>query len=136
MKSYDLPITVSYNLGLVDYGAGDTVQLVAPPPGVTSARLEFVHLDCNETFNDDTTEGGVQVGDGTTADKFMDARVGTLAIDTAASFNDYKEAGKFIDLARDGNAGAALSFLTVTLLAPTGGTPAGIANTTLVVSWY
>jgi len=136
MKTYDNPITVSHNLGVVDYGAGNSVQLIPVPPNVSRARLEFVLLDVDETFNTDTTDGRFQVGDGTTADKFMDADIGAAAVDTAVSFACGKDAGKEIDLDRDGDGGAALTFLTVTMVAPTGGTPAGIANTTLVVSWY
>ena len=136
MKSYDHPITVSHNLGIVDYGAGSSVQLIPVPPGMSSARIEFALLDVDETFTDDTTEGAVQIGDGTDADKFFAASTGVSAIDTAVSLDGVTEAGKFIDLARDGNGGAALTFLTVTMVAPTGGTPAGIATTTIVVSWY
>lgn len=136
MKSYDNPLTISHNLGVVDYGAGNSVQLIPAPPGCTGARIECVLLDVDETFNTDTTEGAVQVGDGTDADKFFAASVGAAAADTAVSFAGATEAYPTIDMARDGNAGAAMTFLTVTLVAPTGGTPAGIANTTLVIHWF
>lgn len=136
MKFYDNALLISHNLGVVDYGAGDSVQLIPAPPGCTRARIEGVLLDCDETFNTDTTEGGVQIGDGTDPDKFFTCSVGALAVNTAASFAGATSGYPTVDMDRDGNAGAAMTFLTVTMVAPTGGTPAGIANTTVVIHWF
>jgi hypothetical protein len=141
MKSYDQPITMSYNFGSHDFGAGAGAHAIRKPLGAKSARIEEIHLGpISEAFTATTTPGYVRIGTAGDADKFAQLDCGVAAISDGYGIDNDPdavfEAGKYIDLARAGDAGVALNQLEVTFVAPTGGTPAGIGFVTVVVSWF
>jgi len=140
MKSYDNPLTVSYGFGLVDYGAGDSAFAIQRPKGATMARIDEIHVSVTETFNGVTTNAFTQVGTAGDPNKFADMDMAAAAATDGYGTNDdpdaILEAGQFIDLDRDGDAGASLDQLEVAFIAPTGGVPAGIGYPTIVVSWW
>jgi hypothetical protein len=145
MKSYDAqgPLTISYAVGdgIVDIADGVVLALaIQRPANVSSCRVEEVHVQVTETFNAVTTSAFVRIGTAADADKFAELDLGVAAATNGYGTNDdadaIKAAGKFIDLDRDGDAGAALTQLEVTTLANTGGTPAGQGTITVVLSWF
>jgi hypothetical protein len=140
MKTYDNPLTISYSLGSHDFGAGAGAHAIQRPKGVSRARIEEIHVAVSETFNQVTTPAYVRIGTAADADKFAELNMAAAAITDGYGTNDdqdaVKAAGLAIDLDRGGDAGAALDQLEVTFVAPTGGTPAGIGEVTVVISWY
>lgn len=140
MASYDQPILMSYPLGDHDYGAGGDALAIQPPAGVSFGRIIDIHGAVKETFTAVTTAAFVRIGTAGDPDKFAELNFGTAADTDGFSTRDdpdaIKDAGKFIDLARDGDSGAALDQLEVALVAPTGGTPAGIASTVVMIGWW
>lgn len=139
--SYDNALAISYNFGSHDFGAGAGAHAIQRPYGKKFARIEEIHLGpITETFNAVTTPGFVRVGTASDADKFAELNCGTAAATDGYGTNDdpdaIKAAGKAIDLDRAGDSGASMDQLEVTFVAPTGGTPAGIAVVTVVISWY
>jgi hypothetical protein len=141
MSGYDNPLTISYNFGSHDFGAGAGAHAVQRPYGTTMCRIEEIHVGpITETFTADTTAAFVRVGTASDPDKFAELAMATAAATDGYGTNDdndaIKAAGKFIDLNRDGDSGASLDQLEVTFVAPTGGTPAGIGVPTVVLAWY
>lgn len=138
--TYDRPFTVPYCFGVIDFGAGNVASAIPKPYGMTFARIEEISVSVSETFNQVTTPGYVRVGTASDADKFAEMNMGAAAITDGYSTKDdtdaIKAAGLNINLASDGDSGAALAQLEVTFVAPTGGTPAGIGIPTIVVSWW
>ncbi len=110
------------------------------PPNVSSCRVEEIHVQVTETFTADTLPAHILIGTASDADKFADLSMGLAAATDGYGTNDdtdaIKTAGQFIDLDRDGDAGAALDQLEVTTVANTGGTPAGMGTIVVVLSWF
>jgi hypothetical protein len=145
MKSYDTqgPLTISYAVGdgLVDIADGSVLALaIQRPLGVSSCRVDEIHVQVTETFTAVTLAAHILIGTASDADKFADLSMGVAAATDGYGTNDYaaaiKTAGKFIDLNRDGDSSASLDQLEVTTVANTGGTPAGIGTITVTLSWF
>jgi hypothetical protein len=138
-RSYDNPLTLSYSLGLHDYGAGGEATAIPVPGWATRCRIESISLLATETFTATTTEAFVRIGTAADADKFAELGASTLA-DTNGLAKEYSD---FVDNGYGGpgvvdcsSSGENISQLEVVLVAPTGGTPAGIAYTDIAVSWW
>ena len=140
MKSYDDPLTISYSFGLHDFAAGNLAVAIQRPKGVSSCRVDELHVAVTEVFNGVTTNAFLRIGTASDADKFAELDMGAAAATDGWGTNDdpdaVKAAGLFIDLDRDGDSSAALDQLEVTSLQNTGGTPTGIGWVTIVLSWY
>lgn len=143
MKTYDDALTISYPVGdgIVDIADGSVLALaIQRPANVSSCRVVEIHVQVTETFTDDTLEAHILIGTAADPDKFADLNMGTAAATDGWGTNDdpdaVKDAGKFIDLDRDGDAGAALDQLEVTTVANTGGTPAGMGTIVIVLKWF
>ena len=138
--SYDKPLRISHAFGHIDYGNGNVTTAIRKPRGARFARIVEICLACVETFTQTTTAAHVLIGTASDDDKFADLNIGALANTDAMSTNDdtdaIKAAGYEIDMNTDGDSGAAISQLEVIFQAPTGGTPAGMAYTTIVIDWY
>lgn len=143
-KHYDGGLTISYNMGIHDFGAGGDALAIQRPygsdGGYTFARIEEIHVAVTETFTADTTAGFVRIGTASDADKFAELGMGLAADTDGWGTNDdtdaIKAAGQSIDLDRDGDSGASLDQLEVAFVAPTGGTPAGQGYVTIVITWW
>jgi len=149
--TYDNPARISYNEVSIDFGAGTTTFPIRVPRGVTRGRIEEILIhDITEDFTDDTTEGGVQIGDGTDADKYCDMRIPDAA-DVGANFNLADALAIDADTLKNqlgdndlagpgvfdvGASGDDIAEIVATYLAPTGGTPGGIAAVTIVIAWW
>jgi hypothetical protein len=133
MRSYDQPDQFSYNLGSVNFTA-DGPFTIPVPPDCSGMRIRgYAISTATVAFTADTTPAALQFGDGTTADKFgqLDAAV-IAAGDSLHVVNDGD--GASADYASA--AGGRLDQVTVTVVAPTGGTPGGTGNVTVFMDWY
>jgi hypothetical protein len=141
MSGYDAPKQQSYNFGSHDFGAGAGAHAIQRPVGMVSGRVAEIHVGpITEVFNAVTTPGYVRIGTAADADKFAELNMGAAAVSDGYGTNDdpdaVKDAGKFIDLNRDGDSGACLDQLEVTFVAPTGGTPTGIGVVAVMMEWW
>lgn len=136
MNGYDNLTPVCYQFAAVDFGAGDSTKKLKIPRGAQMARVLDILLTASETFTQTTTPGIVQVGDGTTADKFAAMTIGALASGSTLGAGDV-DGGlyKAVYLAYDYNSGDGLHDLILTCVGPTGGTPAGIADVIVIVGY-
>lgn len=135
--SYDNPQRQTYDLGLIDFGTGsDIVQTIEVPTGPGSQGragrvVDVIISAVAEDFAGSTSDGGVQVGDGTDPDKYYDTG---LVLDETVDVADLA----VLSLADDGSKvdiELARSTVTVTLVA-TQGTPTGQAEVHVVIEWY
>lgn len=128
-RAYDNPVIAVYTFEGHDFGAGDATKRIKAPKGMR-ARVEDIQADASETFTNVTTEAKVQVGVTGELDKLADYGLGTLAAGAAdaASYQDG-------DLKPDALETEDETVL-ITLKAPTGGTPAGIADVHVVMAWH
>lgn len=135
MKSYDNPQTRTYGLGSVDATA-DGPFAIAVPPWAKSARIEGVAFNTvSVAFTADTTGAGVTIGTAADPNLYGDFVFGVIAVTDAAEVGPVA-LGDYVDLARGGDAGVALTQFEVDLVAPTGGTPGGTADLDITISWY
>lgn len=134
--SYDNPLVRTYDLGLIDFGATDVVHTIPVPYGAsTSSRRSGRVVDVlisavAEDFAGSTSDAGVQVGDGTDADKYYDTG---LVLDETVDVAD----NAVLALPDDGakvDIEAGRTTVTVTAVAAVG-TPTGQANVAVVIEW-
>ena len=132
--SYENALAATYSLGQHDFGAGAATYKVKPPPGFSSGRVRDIHVLVSETFTQTTTPAYIRVGDGTDDDKYAELNMGAAASGDSYNADDVagslKNKGIF-NLSSDG-----ITELTVKFVAPTGGTPAGIGEVSLLVEWF
>lgn len=129
--SYDLPTRVSYSFGSHDFGAGAGAYAIKPPPGKKLGNVVDIHLAPSETFTQVTTPGYVRLGTSGEAAKYAELNCGAAAATNAYNLSDAGSVNARIDLVAD-----SISQVEVVFVAPTGGTPAGIALVTVVVDWF
>lgn len=125
--SYSNPNRMCYSFGAVDFGAGGEVVSIQGPSG-KAGRLIDVMLSATETFTDDTTTGKVRIG--TAADPDAYAELDCLTTADTDSISATGQSGAIIDADIPAD-----TQVEVTMVAPTGGTPAGIGYVTVVIDW-
>ncbi len=117
----------------VDFGAGDSQYQLQTPVGRRAKPIEVSVYDVTETFTDDTTEASVEIGDGSDQDEFAYTDdFSTLAADNADTFTSYD--GSLV--VGDTEIIEGDDEVTVTCVAPTGGTPAGIAKVSVAFMYF
>jgi hypothetical protein len=130
--SYDLPTRVSYSFPVHDFGAGAGAHAIKPPKGKKQGNVVDIQLfNITETFTQTTTPGYVRLGTAGDADKYAELNCGAAAATDAYNLSDAGVVNSRIDLTEDN-----ISQVEVTFVAPTGGTPAGIAAVCVVVDWF
>jgi hypothetical protein len=136
--SYDNPQRVQYDFGVIDFGTGsDITKTIEVPtrPGQTQGRAgrvaDVILGAVTEDFAGSTLDAGVQVGDGSDADKYYDTgRVLDETVDVADN--------ALLHLADDGakvDIELGRSTITVTFQSATG-TPTGQAEVSVIVDWF
>jgi hypothetical protein len=154
MSSYDKPLRRLYLFTQVDLTAGDTRRIRLPTAAgmnsgspVRFVRITDLYMNVSHTAATVvTTAGIVQVGDGTTAGKFAAQKIGVDAGSTVAKGTTYgiqdvdgrvSNYKNRIDLLNDGaTAGTLQTFLDVTFVAPTGGSPGGAGDVVLELEMW
>ena len=129
--SYDNPLVVSYNMGTIS--TSNLTRAIKPPLGYKTGRVVDIHADVTTTFNQVTTPGLVEVGTAADPDKYASLNMGAAAAGSGYNFQDFDGiSGKDdINFHVDG-----VTSLQYKYTAMTGGTPAGVANVTVVVAWF
>lgn len=132
-SNYDNLKVVTYTFPAQSFAANATAKLKVPK-GATMARVLDVLMECTTTFTQVTTPAQVEVGDGTVANQFFALTVGALAAGNTLGASD-QTAEAFQNVYDSGAYNAPLHDLTATFVAPTGGTPAGVATVQIVVGY-
>ncbi len=128
MGFYDEGLVISYNYPAQDFGAGNATRDLIGPAG-KRGRIRAVSLIATEAFNSVTTEAFVRVGTAADDDAYLNYAVGDLAAGSGATPTDESGLTVLGDLPADTEA-------RISFIAPTGGTPTGIADTVVVIEWY
>jgi hypothetical protein len=131
--SYDNPYRKdSYRFPSIDFGTGSDIAKTIEVPGGRRGRVTNVRIeDVTEDFAGSTSDAGVQVGDGTDADKYYDTGlVLDETVDVAdLAYLDLDDDGSKVDIEAD------RSTITVTFVSAVG-TPTGIASVVVDVEWF
>lgn len=125
---YDNPLTITYSLGLHDFGSGGDALGIKPPAGFTRGKIRDIGVMVTETFNAVTTPGYVRVGTATDPDAYAELNMGAAADTNYWNVLDDPDA-IIADI-------PSATQLEVALVAPTGGTPAGIGYVNIVIDWF
>lgn len=121
--------SVTYTFPLIDLDSGDVTRDIQGPAGLRGLVKEVNLYDVSELFTDDTTEArldvGIQGGDDNAY--AISGDVGTLAADAGLSLALTAGVVGTIPAGED---------ILLTFVAPTGGTPEGIATWSVTISWF
>ncbi len=130
-RSYDNPYVQRLFMGDLDHGAGAAADSVPVPAGCKYGRVANVELSqVSEAFTDVTTGAVVRLGTSGDADAYFEGEFGAVAATDSADVADMTvTVDNLIDA-------TSLTQVEVTYAAPTGGVPAGIANTHLTIHWW
>lgn len=127
--SYDNPSTVTFSFGVHDFGAGAGAKSFKLPKGKRGRLIDVGVTNISEAFTNTTTAGFVSIGTADDADKYALLNCGTTGIGDTVNTVDDADAIIDKDLPAD-------TQIEVALVAPTGGTPAGIGEAYAVVEVY
>lgn len=120
--------SVTYYFSGVDFGAGDSTQSINTPAALRGKIKNVTLYNVTETFTDDTTQARIDIGDGVDADEFaLTADFGTLAANAS-----------LVPAITDGDTPIIPvgDIVTITFVAPTGGTPAGISDVAITIDYF
>jgi len=131
--SYDNPYRVQeYRFPSIDFGTGSDIAKTIEVPDGRRGKVRNIRLeDVTEDFAGSTSDAGVQVGDGSDADKYYDTG---LVLDETVDIADLA----YLDLDDDGakvDIEGGRSTVTVTFVAAVG-SPTGIASIVVEIEWY
>jgi hypothetical protein len=145
VSMYNTPERIAYSFNAVNIGGGNSTRYIKGPAGKVGRVVEILAA-VTTSFVGTTAAGRIQLGDGVTATKYADLALGAAGAGSAAG-----TVIRATDVSKVG-AGAAIkgqdpnvlpftylpadTVVTITNLAPTGGSPAGIADETIVVEWF
>lgn len=129
-----LPYVTSYNLGTVDYGAGDTVFEMQAPASRRGKVIAVNVFQVTEVFSTTTLEASVEIGTAADPDGYCYTDdFGALAVANADVFTSYDGS---LTVGALGEILPPDTEFQVTTVAPTGGTPTGIAMTSVDVLYF
>ena len=111
-----------------DFGAATEALVIRGPSGKRGSIKE-IEVEAIETFTNTTTEGFVRLGSGAAGYEYVNMGLGTLADGAQSRLTDVAA-----DLVLD--ALPADTTVHLTLVAPTGGTPAGKAHVHVMIEWF
>jgi hypothetical protein len=112
-----------------DLGAANVTEVIRGPAGKIGIVRSVSVFNVTEAYNSVTTASRVEFGNGSDADYYAET----------ADFSDIAIAGAESPAISAGVGGNALpgdTDITVTMYAPTGGTPTGISDVQFVITWY
>ena len=111
-----------------DFGAGGEAMTFRGPKG-KQGTINEISVDAFETFTAVTTEAFVRLGSATSGYEYVNMGLGTLA--DAANVSMTAVAADLVLEALPAD-----TDVHITLVAPTGGTPAGKAHYHIMIEWY
>jgi hypothetical protein len=128
--SYSEPVHETINLGSVDFGTGGLITSFRAPAGYENGRILEVQARVTETFACDATPGTVSIGTAADPDAYalLNIADATAATDT---FNSRDDSDAIIDADIDDT-----QIEVVCAVGVDAGTEAGIADISIVVSWF
>jgi hypothetical protein len=139
-QTYDNPVWVTYTWSALDCSAGDKTRKIRGPKG-KKGIVELITGMATTSFVGTSTPSYLRIGDGSDADKYGQIAMGAASAGTAAGSlvvaNTYATgllannpaSLPFVATAADTD-------VTVTCVASTGGSPAGVADYTILMRWY
>ena len=136
---YDRPNRVSYNFAAINF-ATTTTRVFRTPKNKTG-RVAYAAIMCTTTFVGTSTPGKLQLGDGSTANKYIDLPAGTAGTPLTAS-HSAAASDKASGLVANDPANLPFLYLaadteyTVTFAAGTGGSVAGVADCVIEISYF
>lgn len=140
---YDVPQEVTYSYIGQAFGGGTITKYIQGPKG-KRGRVTYVNANATVSFVGTATPGAVQVGVAGALTKFANMPMGAAGAGTAANASvvasDYasgltgsnpssEPATPYQFIPEDTQA-------VITLLAPTGGAPAGTADVFIKIEWH
>lgn len=128
MMTYDAPMVTTLSYQAHDFGAGGATKTIVGPKGARGKVLDVLVSNVSETFTNTTTAAKVQAGVAGDLGKFVDFGLGTTASGSATSASRGDAVTQEV--------AASDEPIVVTFVAPTGGTPGGIADVQVVVGWF
>jgi hypothetical protein len=132
MKTYANPLVVTYGFGNLNFVTGAATYKLKPPPGCDAGRVEDIHVRVTTLFTQVSTPAYVRVGISSDHDKYAELNMGAAAANAAYSTRDV--AGSIHDnihLTGDG-----VTDVDVRVVAPTGGSPAGVGYLDVIIGWW
>lgn len=122
--------SITYTYAGIDFGAGDKAASFQGPKGMTGQLRDIIMPNVTEVFSATTLPGHILIGTAGNNDAYADANLGTTgATDTFTASQDDTDA--IIDPSIPADTQVEVAFV-----APTGGTPTGIADVQIVVDWF
>lgn len=132
MKSYSNPLQLTYSFGNLNFVSGAGAYKIKPPKRCTAGRVEEIAVMVTTTFTQVTTPAYVRIGTASDNDKYAEMNMGAAAANAAYNLQDDTDAIiSNINLSGDG-----VSEIQVTVVAPTGGSPAGVGYLNIGISWW
>jgi len=130
-----LPFATSIQFQAVDFGT-PTASLSFVAPSLLRGKVMSIDLtSVTETFTSTTLAAGIEIGiDGGDTDAYCTTERGINDLTAATTQNFNAHDGSLVDGVDEIIPAAGI--VTVTPIAPTGGTPAGIANLTATVFYF
>jgi hypothetical protein len=140
-QGYDSSIVVTYQFPALNFVSGAGTFKLPIPRSARFARVMDIMVVATTTFTQTTTDGVVQIGDGTTANAFAQLHLGGTTAGNSISGRDLTNAygvwnANYLAGSNPavGTAGV-LHDLVMTIVAPTGGSPAGVGNVYVIVGY-
>ena len=140
-QGYDSSIEVTYKFAALNFVSGAGAFKLPIPRSARFARVMDIMVVATTTFTQTTTDGIVQIGDGTTAAAFAQLHLGGTAAGNSISGRDLTSqfgvwnanylAGSNPAVGVNG----VLHDLVMTIVAPTGGTPAGVGDVYVIIGY-
>lgn len=122
---YDSPLRETYTFAAINFASASTLAIKGPTG--KQARLESVMVSVTTSFVGTTTPGQVLVGLSGDTDAYDTLNVGAAGAGTAAGAAVRSDPRTSIP---------ADTAVLVTTVAPTGGSPAGVATINVTIGWF
>jgi len=137
MSSYDQPRVFSYNLGVIDFGAGANVTRSIPLAlGATQFRVLDIIAHVTEIFESDTSDAAVQIGRSGDLDAFAQLTIpNATAVGSMVSFRTAGGGLNSIYRAEAGGLAAIEAMVVTNVFAVDDAAVTGQAEVTVVVEY-
>jgi hypothetical protein len=131
-KTYSHPVVVPYSFGNLNFVTGAATYKIKPPRGMGRGYVEDIHVRVTTLFTQVTTPAFVRVGTTASNSLYAELNMGAAAAGAAYNARDIANVVRGdINLSRD-----AVTDIDVRVVAPTGGTPAGVGFLDVILGWY